>query len=158
MNRQAGKAVGRGLQEAMMGQVHWVKQVRVEAWLHPGYLLSPRMSMGTGQTPAGGMGRIQSRPPWPRLAPRIDINANTRSGPNQKRCRGHIHSHLEQGTARPLPIFSTTGREASLQRSWLRQHVVHGQVIVAHKLAIGSWRGMPGMAGAGANLGDVPLG
>ena len=58
-------------------------------------------------------------------------NINTRSGPKHKRCRGHIHSHPEQVTARSLPLSSAAGREASLQRSWLQQRVV--QVIVAPK-------------------------
>ena len=58
-------------------------------------------------------------------------NINTRSGPKHKRCRGHIHSHLEQGAARPLPLSSAAGRKASLQRSWLQLYVI--QVIVAPK-------------------------
>ena len=62
-------------------------------------------------------------------------NIDTRSGPQHRRCRGHIHSHLEQGAARPLPLSPAAGRKASLPRSWLQLmlqlHVV--QVIAAPK-------------------------
>ena len=81
-------------------------------------------------------------------------NINTRSGPKHKRCRGHIHSHPEQVTARSLPLPSAAGREASLQRSWLQQRVV--QVIVAPKL--GNGESMPDRAGVGAMLGKAHLG
>ena len=132
------------------GQVHWVQQAR--AWLHPGYLLSPRLGeyiKYPGQTPAGGMDHSVKAC----MAETGAANINTRSGPKHKRCRGHIHSHLEQWAARPLPLLSATGREASLQRSWLQLHAV--QVIVAPKL--GSGRSMPGKAGADAKLGNNKL-
>ena len=68
-NKQAGKAKNRGLQATMRGQVHWVQQA--EATSHPGYLSWPRESMDSGQTPARRMDRTESRPAWPRPAPRI---------------------------------------------------------------------------------------
>ena len=79
-------------------------------------------------------------------------NINTRSGPKHKTCRHSIH--LEQWTARPLPLLSATGREASLQHPWLQLHVV--QVTVAP--ISGSGRIMLGKAGAGAKLGNAQLG
>ena len=53
-------------------------------------------------------------------------NINTHSVPQHKRFRGHIYSHLaiEQRAARPLPLFSVTGREASLRQSWLQQRAI----------------------------------
>ena len=77
----------------MRGQVHWVQQA--EAVLHPSYLLSPRLELYqrySGQTPAGGMDRSVKAG----MAETGAANINTRSGPKHKRCRGHIHSHLEQ--------------------------------------------------------------
>ena len=113
----------------MRGQVHWVQQA--DAVLHPGFLLSPRLGSYQryfGQTPTRGMDRTGSRPAaWPRPR-RRDIN--TRSGPKHRRRRGHTHSYPDQVTARSLTISSAAGREASLQRSWLRKRV---QVIVAPK-------------------------
>ena len=82
------------------------------------------------------------------------VSTNTRSGPKHEGYRGPIHSHLEQWAARPLPLLSATGREASLQRSWLQLYAA--QLVVAPKL--GSGRCMPGKAGAGAELGDAQLG
>ena len=129
-NKQAGKAGNRGLQATMRGQdlVHWVQQA--EAALHPGYLLSPRLELYqrcSGQTPDRGMDRSVKAG----MAETGAAGMNTRSGPKHKRCRGHIHSHLEQWAARPLPLSSAAGREASLQRPWLQQRAV--QVIVAPK-------------------------
>ena len=114
----------------MRGQVHWEQQA--EAVVHPGYLLSPRLELyqrHSGQTLARGMVHLVKAG----MAETGAANINTRSGPKHKRCRGHIHSHLEQVTARyrSLPLSSAAGREASLQRSWLQQRVV--QVIVAPK-------------------------
>ena len=112
----------------MRGQVHWVQQA--EAVQQAGYLLSLRLELYqrySGQPPARGMGRSVKAG----MAETGAANINTRSGPKHKRCRGHIHSHLEQGTARSLPLSSAAGREASLQRSWLQQRVV--QVFVAPK-------------------------
>ena len=51
-------------------------------------------------------------------------NMNTRSEPTHKRCRGHIHGHLKQWIVSPLLLLCATGREASLQRSWLQLNVV----------------------------------
>ena len=82
----------------------------------------------SGQTPARKMDHSVKAG----MAETGAANINTCSGPKHKRCRGHIRSHLEQGAARPLPLSSATGREASLQRSWLQLRAV--QVIVAPKL------------------------
>ena len=85
--------------------------------------------MGSGQPPAGGI----RRPVKAGMAETGAANINTRSGPQHKGCRGHnaIHSHLEQGAARPLPLLSATDRGASLQRPLLPQRGV--QVLAAPK-------------------------
>ena len=82
-------------------------------------------------------------------------NINTRSGPNHG---PHPQPSGAGGTgaARPLPLSSATGREASLQRSWLQLQRRAVQVIFAPKQ--GSGMSMPGKAGAGAQLGNVQLG
>ena len=46
-------------------------------------------------------------------------------GPKHKRFRGHIHSNLKKGAARPLPLPS-----ASFQRSWLQLRAVDVQLQV----------------------------
>ena len=84
----------------MRGQVRWVQQA--EVWKHPAInyrrVRLPTTERGScrprlnGQTPAGGMDRsVKAGMPETGAA-----NVNTRSGPAHKRCRGHIHSHLEQ--------------------------------------------------------------
>ena len=42
-NRQAGRQLAAACRQTVRGQVHWVQQA--EAWLHPGYLLSPRLEL-----------------------------------------------------------------------------------------------------------------
>ena len=147
LKEQSGRAIGEQAgswlwrRQTMRGQVHarWVQQS--EAALYPGYSLSPRLEKYpkcAGQTPGEGMDHSAKAG----MAETGAANINTRSarGPKHERCRCHIHSHIEQRAARPLPLFSATGREASLQRPWLQQRAV----LVIAAPTYGSVRSMPG--------------
>ena len=132
VNRQAGNAEDRGFQKTMRGQVHWVQHSFGSklCCTRAIYKLSPRLELYqrySGQTPARGMDHLAKAG----IAETGAANENTRSGPKHERCRAHIHSHLEQGASRPLPLSSATGRGASLQRPWLQLRAV--RVIAALK-------------------------